>query len=154
MLTAEKHTLLTLQIKHIDDFLRKLGGIKYELEKERKILLTKLGEQYFYDLRLVEDGGKIIISKFAEQNRIPFDLRYDETENKLFFSGDIFYEKKERYGKDSIEYIRRKMATVKRGNRKVQKIAYNSWCIDVYSAEDAQEIKSTIKEIINSFMER
>lgn len=154
MLNAERHTLVTLQIKHIDNFLRKVANIKSDLERERKILLAKLGEQYFYDLGMVENGNKSIISNYDERIRTPFDLRYDEEDQKLFFSGDIFWEQKERHGKYNIEYLRRKMATVKWGKRKVEKTAYCSWYIDVYSAEDAQEIKALIKEIISSFVER
>lgn len=154
MLNTKMHRSITLQIQHIDRFLRQIDGLKSAMQKERMELFTKLGQQYFYDLSSVEDGNKIIISKYSEQNRTPFDLRYDEMENKLFFSGDIFYEKHPSSSKENIEYVRRKMSTMKRGNRKVKKIAWNSWYIDVYSVEDAEEIKALIKEIIHSFMER
>lgn len=155
MLKAERHTLITSQIKHIDDFLRKIRSLQFDLERERKVLLTKLGEQYFYDLQAVEIGNKTILSNYDERIRTPFDLRFDEPDKKLFLSGDIFLERKEQFsGKENIEYLRRKMATLKRGNRKVKKIAYCSWYIDVHSAEDAQEIKDLIKEIISSFLER
>jgi hypothetical protein len=154
MLNAERHTSITLQIKHIDDFLRYLDSLKNDLQKERTALFSNLGQQYFYDLKSVEVGDKIILSKYDERTRTPFDLRYDEAEKKLFFSGDIFFEKKDKWGKDNIEHLRRRMSTVKLGNRKVKKIAYCSWYIDTYSDEDAQEIKGIIKEIISSFVER
>lgn len=152
-LICDRHTAVTKQIKHIDEYINQLDQLKAEMLRYRTNLFTKLGQQYFYDLDSVEQGYKKILSSYEIKEHIPFAMKYDKTENRVLFSGNIFTDKKTYFSKSPLDFLRKRMATNMRGNKKVRENGNLSWYIDAYSDEEAEKIQALIKELINAYME-